>query len=75
MNGVVTEYPVETVSDEVVDEIDSLPTAVEANFGRAEAPTSTLLKHIETIKWLREIGVSGDFSITCGDFRITFPEK
>jgi len=75
MDGVVTEYPVGIVSDEVVDEIDTLPAAGEVNFGRAEAPTSTLLNHIDTIEWLREIGVSGDFSITFGDFRITFPEK
>jgi hypothetical protein len=61
MDGVVTEYPVEIVSDEVVDEIDTLLTAGEVNSERAEM----ILKHIETIEWLREIGVSGDFSITC----------
>ena len=61
MDGVVTEYPVEIVSDEVVDEIDTLLTAGEVNPERAEM----ILKHIETIEWLREIGVSGDFSITC----------
>ena len=61
MDGVVTEYPVEIVSDEIVDEIDTLLTAGEVNSERAEM----ILKHIETIEWLREIGVSGDFSITC----------
>jgi len=75
MDGVITKRPVEIVADEVVDEIDSLLTAGEVNSGRVEAPASMLLNHIETIEWLREIGVSGDFSITCGDFRITFPEK
>ncbi len=75
MDGVITKYPVEIVADEVIDEIDSLLTAEEVDSGRTEAPASMLLTHIETVEWLREIGVSGDFSITFGDFRLTFPEK
>jgi len=75
MDGVVTEYPVEKVTDREVEEINTLLTAGEVNFGRVEAPTSMLLTHIDTIRRLRKLGVSGDFSITFGDFRIAFPEK
>ena len=75
MDGVVTEYTVEALSDKEVDEIDTLLTAGEVNSERAETPTSMLLTHIDTIRRLRELGVSGDFIITSGDFRITFPEK
>ena len=64
MYGVVTEYPVVTISDEEVDEIDTLLTAGEVNFGRAEMSASMLLAHIDTIRRLRELGVSGDFRIT-----------
>ena len=64
MDSAVTEYPVEIVSDEEAEEIESLLTTEEVNLGRAEEPVSLLLSHIDTIEWLREIGVSGDFSIT-----------
>ena len=75
MDSVITEYPVKEVTDAVVDEIDSLLTDEEVYSGRGESPASRLLAHIETIEWLREIGVSGDFSISSGDFYITFPEE
>jgi hypothetical protein len=75
MDSVITKSPVEKVSDEVVDEVNSLLTADEVNSGRAETPASMLLSHMETVEWLREIGVSGDFTITFGDFSLTFPEK
>jgi len=75
MDSVITKRPVEIVSDEVVDEVNSLLTADEVNSGRVEAPASMLLTHIETVEWLREIGVSGDFTITFGDFSLTFPEE
>ena len=75
MDGVITKRPVEIVADEVIDEVDSLLTAEEVNPGRGETPASMLLTHIETVEWLREIGVSGDFTITFGDFSLTFPEE
>ncbi len=75
MDGEITEYPAEIVSAEVVDEIDSLLTAGEVNFERVEAPASMLLTHIDTIRRLRKLGVSGHFSITSRDSRIAFPEK
>ena len=68
MDSVITECPAEIVTEEEIEEIDFLLTAGEVNFGRVEAPASLLLTHIDTIRWLREIGVSGDF-------RITFPMK
>ena len=68
MDGAITEYPAEIVSEEEIEEIDTLLTAGEVNFEGVEAPASLLLTHIDTIRWLREIGVSGDF-------RITFPMK
>ncbi len=75
MDNVITEYPVDVVSDKEVDEIDSLLTAGEVNFERVEAPASMLLTHIDTIRRLRKLGVSGHFSITSRDSRIAFPEK
>ena len=75
MDSVITKYPIKEVTDAVVDEIDSLLIADEVNSGIEESPASKLLAHIETIEWLREIGVSGDFSITSGNFCITFPEE
>jgi len=64
MDSVITEYPTKEVTDTVADEIDALLTAVEVHSGRVKPPISTLLSHIETIEWLREIGVSGDFTIS-----------
>ena len=75
MDSVITKRPVEVVSDEVVDEVNSLLTAGEGDSGRVETPASMLLTHMETVEWLREIGVSGDFTITFGDFSLTFPEE
>ena len=75
MDSAITEYQVKGVTDEVVDEIDSLLIADEVSAGMEQTPASRLLSCIETIEWLREIGVSGDFSVTCGDFYITFPEE
>ena len=63
MDSIVTEYPVETISDEEVDEIDTLLTAGEVNSEITETPASMILKQIDTIRWLREIGVSGHFTI------------
>ncbi len=68
MDGTITEYPAEIVSDGEVEEIDSLLTAGEVNSGRVEAPASMLLTHINTVRRLRKLGVSGNF-------RITFPMK
>jgi hypothetical protein len=75
MDSLITKYPVEIVTDEKVEETDCMLAAGEANLGRVESPASMLLTHIDTIRRLRELGVSGDFIITSGDFRITFPEK
>ena len=75
MDSVITKYPIKEVTDEVVEEIDSLLIADEVSSGMEESPSSKLLAHIETIEWLREIGVSGDFSIGVGDFCVTFPEE
>jgi len=68
MNVVITECPAEKVTDGEVEEIDSLLTAAEVNLGRIEPPASLLLTHIDTIRRLRKLGVSGEF-------RITFPMK
>jgi len=75
MDSVITKYPIEILTDEKVEEIDFPITTGEENVGRVEAYASALLSHIETIESLREIGVSGEFSITWGDLRVTFPEK
>jgi len=64
MDSVITEYPIEIVSDEVVNEVNSLLIADEVDSDREETLASKLLAHIETIEWLREIGVSGDFTIS-----------
>ena len=65
MDSLITKYPVEIVTDEIVEETDCTIATGEVNVGRVEAPASALLSHIETIEWLRGIGISGDFSITC----------
>ncbi len=75
MDSVITEYPTKEVANEVVDEIYTQLIADEVTSGSEETLASKLLSHIETIEWLREIGVSGDFSIACGDFYITFQEE
>ena len=60
MDSVITKYPVEIVTDEKVEEIDCMLATGEVNSERAEM----ILKHFETIEWLKEIGVSGHFTIT-----------
>jgi len=64
MDGLKTRYPVELEFGEDIDDIESLLSAVEKDIESTETRITQLLNHIDTIKWLREIGVSGEFRIT-----------
>ena len=69
MNSVLTEYPVETLYDAEVDEIDPLLTAEEVNSEIAGEPNS-ILEQFVSIEYF-----SKHVSITWRDFRINVPYK
>ena len=55
MDSVITEYPVEIVSDEVVDEVDTLLRASEA--------ASLLHVHVNTVRNWSNLGILPSFRI------------